>query len=158
MSAPARAVVIGIGNVFRRDDGIGPAVAAALDADAAGVKVVTCAAEPAAILDAWTGAEVAVVIDAAVGPQPGAVLRCAPGELSDSNPVSSHELSLRQTVELGRALGRAPRSVAVVAVGVADTGHGEGLSPAVAAALPEALAVVRAVLAEQTQEPAHQLP
>ena len=152
------AVVIGIGNVFRRDDGVGPAVAAALETDVTDVRVVTCAAEPAAILDAWTGAEVAVVVDAAIGPAPGEVRRCALDELVDSSPLSSHELSLRQTIELGRALDRAPRSVSVVSVGVADTGHGEGLSPEVAAALPEALRVVRTVLAEQSQESAHQQP
>ena len=150
------AVVIGIGNVFRRDDGVGPAVVAALDCGRADVRAVTCAAEPATILDAWAGADVAVVVDAAVGLEPGAVVRCALEDLVESNPVSSHELSLRQTVELGRALGRAPRSLAVVSVGVADTGHGEGLSPEVTAALPKALRVVRAVLAEQAEEPADQ--
>lgn len=156
MSAPARAVVIGIGNVFRRDDGVGQAVVAALDCGQADVRTVTCAAEPAAILDACAGADVAVVVDAAVGLEPGAVVRCALEDLSESSPVSSHELSLSQTFDLGRALGRAPRSVVVVTVGAADTGHGEGLSPEVAAALPEAVRIVHAVLAEQAQEPADQ--
>jgi hydrogenase maturation protease len=140
----ASAVVIGIGNSFRRDDGIGPAVAAEIARRGLpGIRVLRCAAEPTAILDAWEGATRVVLIDAAVDGIPGRVRRCAVEELALSAAVSSHDLSLRQTVELGRALGGVPDSVNVVSVDVADTGHGEGLTPAVRAALPEA---VRAVL------------
>ena len=139
-----RAVVIGIGNTFRRDDGIGPAVAADIAGrELPGIRVLSCPAEPTAILDAWQGATRAVLIDAAVGDRPGRVRRSGVDELAESRPVSSHDLDLRQTFELGRALGRVPSSITVVSVDVADTGHGEGLTPAVAAALPEA---VRAVL------------
>ncbi len=64
-AGPAAAVVIGVGNTDRRDDGVGPAVAAEVAADCpAGVRVLTCAVEPTAILDAWDGADLAVVIDA----------------------------------------------------------------------------------------------
>ena len=137
-------VVIGIGNEFRRDDGIGPAVAAQL-ADR-GMPAVSCAAEPAAILDAWTGAELAVLVDAADGAVPGRIRRCAITDLTESTPVSSHDLGVRQTYELGRALGRAPAELVLVTIDVADTGHGVGLSPVVAAALPAAVRLIEAVL------------
>lgn len=151
------AVVIALGNTFRRDDGVGPAVAAEVERlGLPGVRVV-CAAETTAILDAWEGAEVAVVVDAAAGGEPGAVRRCRVDEVAQETPVSSHGLSLAQTFELGTTLGRAPASLVVVAVGVCDTGHGVGLSPAVGAALPEAVRVVRSVV-EQAQEPRHQQP
>lgn len=151
-----RVVVIGIGNEFRRDDGIGPAVAAEL-ADRPGMRVRVCQEEPAALLDAWDGAALAVVIDAADGGEPGRVRTCSLDDFAQAAPVSSHDLGLRQSYELGRALGRAPESVAVVTVDVADTGHGRGLSPPVAAALPEAVRAVLIAL-EQSQESAHQHP
>ncbi len=156
-------VVIGVGNEFRRDDGVGPAVAAAVAARGLpGVRVLTCAAEPAALLDAWAGSRLAILIDAAVGDEPGRVRTAPLGELPDTpERLSSHDLSLWQTYRLGRELGRVPDAVLVVSVGAADTGHGAGLSPAVAAALPRALdAVLTAVgdaLAER-EEPAHQVP
>lgn len=156
------AVVIGIGNSFRRDDGVGPAVAAELIArDPAGVRVITCAAEPAALLDAWDGAALAVLVDAvlvdaAAGDEPGRVRRCSLDDLVDAAPVSSHDLSVRQAYELSRVLGRAPRSVVVVTVDVADISHGRGLSPAVHAALPDAVRAVLAVVLEQADEAAHQ--
>lgn len=154
------AVVIGLGNTARRDDGIGPAVAAAVAADCpAGVRVLTCAVEPTAILDVWEGADLAVVIDAACGDDvvPGRVRRCAIDEVAERGALSSHDLDLSQTHQLAVALGRAPGRVVVVTVDAADTGYGEGLSPAVAQALSCAVAVVRAALAgDPVEEPANQ--
>lgn len=147
------AVVIGVGNPLRRDDGIGPAVADAVaERDLPGVAVSSCAGEMTQILDAWAGASVAVVVDAAVGGVPGRVRRCTLDDFVDATPFSSHELSLHKTYELARALDRAPLMVLVVTVDVDDTGHGEGLSPAVAAALPEAVDVVLGILLEQREE------
>ncbi len=140
-------VVVGIGNDHRRDDGVGPAVATALATHPLpGVRVLTCAAEPTAILDAWDGAALAVVIDAVAGPDtvPGRVRRCTAADLAGAGGISSHDLSLAQTYELGRVLGRAPGCLVVVAIDAADTGHGTGLSPAVAAAVPYAVELVRA--------------
>ncbi|HPX36184.1 MAG TPA: hydrogenase maturation protease [Mycobacterium sp.] len=157
-------VVVGVGNPYRRDDGIGPAVADAVaDRNLPGVRVLSCAGEMTQILDAWAGAGIAVVIDAAAGGTPGRVRRCGLDEFVDATPFSSHELSLHKTFELARALDRAPAEVVVVTVDVADTGHGQGLSPPVAAALAEAVDVVLGILiepgfVEQGQEPADQQP
>lgn len=157
-------VVIGVGNQHRRDDGVGPAVAERLGAlGLAGVRVLSCPIEPTAILDAWTGAEMAVVIDAVLidarvdGP-PGRVRRHTLQDLAEPRSVSSHDLNLAQTYRLGLALGRAPATVVVVGIDVADTGHGVGLSPAVTAALPEAVRTVLDILTQQTEEAPHQHP
>lgn len=156
VTVTADTVVIGIGNDHRRDDGIGPAVAAAVAARGLpGVRVHRCAAELTAILDAWAGADVAVIVDAVVGGTPGRVGRCSLDDVTESATLSSHDLNLRQTYELGRALGRAPASVVVVTIDIADTGYGSGLSPAVATALPHAVAAVIA-LVEHAQKSAHQ--
>ena len=148
------AVVIGIGNAFRRDDGIGPAVAAQLAAR--GVSAVTCPAEPTAILDAWAGSALAVLVDAAGGGVPGRIRQCTIEDLADAAPVSSHDLGLRKTYELGLMLGRAPGALVVVTVDVADTGHGVGLSPAVADALPGAVRLVEGILGRQSEKSADQ--
>lgn len=155
-------VVIGVGNEHRHDDGVGPAVADRVAALAlAGVRVLSCPAEPTAILDAWSGAELAVVIDAVlvdggVGGPPGRVHVRTLQDLAERRSVSSHDLNLAQTYRLGLALGRAPASVTVVGIDVADTGHGVGLSPAVAAALPEAVRTVVDLLTQQAEIASHQ--
>lgn len=152
-----RAVVICVGNPYRRDDGFGPAVAAELaDRALPDVRIECCPAESTAVLDAWADASIAVIVDATAGDSPGRVRRCAIGDLAELAPVSSHDLNLTQTYALGWELGRAPESVVVVGVDVSDTGHGVGLTPGVAAAVPDAVRVVLDVLGQAGEEPAHQ--
>jgi hydrogenase maturation protease len=141
-------VVIGIGNEYRRDDGVGLTVAEEIaKRELPGLRVLTSIGEPGAILDAWTGASVAVVVDAAVGERskPGQIRRWAPGDDAESAVVSSHALGLPQTYALGQALGQIPDKLVVFIVDVVNTGHGVGLTPAVAAAIPD---VIEAVIAE----------
>ena len=74
-------VVIGIGNTYRRDDGVGLAVADELaKRDLPGVRMVTAIGEPGAILEAWSGVALAVVVDAALeeGSTPGRIRRWKP--------------------------------------------------------------------------------
>lgn len=145
------AVVIGVGNDFRRDDGIGPAVAAAIARRGlSGVEVHTVAGDPTELLDAWEGVAFCVIVDAAVGDgvEPGRIRRWSPGDWPADAAVSSHTLDVPATYALGDALGRLPRKLLVVTVDAADVGHGIGLSPALADAVP---AVTSAVLAEIEQ-------
>lgn len=141
-------VVIGIGNSFRRDDGVGLVVAEEVTKlGFPHVRVVTATGEPTAILDAWTGARLAVVIDAATGEHlsPGTIQRWTPGQPTAVNVVSSHAIGLPEAHALGEALGRLPAGLVVLVVNVADVSLGTGLTPAVAAAVP---AVVEAVVVE----------
>ena len=88
----SRVVVIGIGNEFRRDDGIGPATVARLRGQApAAVQLLVSDGEPAGLIEAWSGADLAVVVDAVraepgrsrpaapAGPGRGGSARSAPG-------------------------------------------------------------------------------
>jgi hydrogenase maturation protease len=66
-------LVIAIGNEFRRDDGVGPAVLRQLrDLIPPGVDLVLTDGEPARLVEAWTGAALAIVVDAVrvVSPHP----------------------------------------------------------------------------------------
>ena len=149
MTAPI--VVIGLGNRYRGDDGVGVAAAAELNRLALpGVRVVTDIAEPTGLLEAWSGATLAVVIDAAVGtpPRPGRVRRCGLGDVAAGDGLSSHSVDVVRTHALGEALGRVPAELVLLTVEVADTDHGTGLTPRVARAVPE---VLRMTLAELTK-------
>ena len=105
-------VVIGIGNNFRRDDGVGLAVAEEVaKRGMPGVRVVTAIAEPSAILDAWSNTRLAVVVDAAMGEglSPGRIRRWTPGagghhgrgELARGRPAGG--------LRSGRSVGTATR-------------------------------------------------
>lgn len=148
----ATAVVIGIGNSFRRDDGVGPVVAERIGrCGLPGVCVLTVTGEPAALLEAWSGTARAVVVDAAAGEDstPGRIRRWSAPDLDAGAVVSSHALGLAQTCALGEALDRMPGELVVFTVDVVDTGHGVGLTPAVAAAVPSAVETILAELSRR---------
>lgn len=147
-------VVIGVGNPFRRDDGIGPAVAAEIARQQwPGVRVVVSDGEPSGLIEAWSGAGLAIIVDALHGglpgraPGPGRVHRVPAAELETGGPAgSSHGLGLPDAFRLGRALGRQPGRAVILAVEVTDVRPGPGLSAAVKAAVPQVLAAVAAEL------------
>lgn len=140
-SAPAIAV-IGVGNDFRHDDGIGPAVVQRLRQRALGrplppsVRLADCDGEPGRLMTLWAEAELAVIVDAAQAEpaEPGRIHR-----LDHDSPygttalTSSHGLGLGEAIELSDALGRLPGRLVVLAIEGADCSLGTGLSPAVAA-------------------------
>jgi hydrogenase maturation protease len=134
-----RVVVIGVGNEFRRDDGIGPEVISRLRGQTPdGVQLLISDGEPARMIEAWTGASLAVVVDAVLAhpPTPGRLHRIDldRADSGDGHPVSSHGLGLGDAIGLARALDRMPERLIIHAVEAADVGQGLGLSPAVAAA------------------------
>lgn len=145
----ASAVVIGVGNRYRSDDAIGPMIAARIDAlKLPGLQVTVCDGEPTGLLDAWAGTDLAVVVDA-VQCEP-----CTPGRIWRTTveslrgitcATSSHALGIPDAVPLGRALGRMPGELVIIAVEAANLGLGEGLSEPVERAAPH---VERAVLDE----------
>ncbi|MFE0130691.1 hydrogenase maturation protease [Streptomyces sp. NPDC059037] len=135
--------VIGIGNEFRRDDGLGRAVVARLRERAAerplpaGTVLATCDGDPARLIGLWEGSDLAVVVDAAhTHPaHPGRVHRLAldADALDRPRTTSSHGLGLGEAVELARALGRLPGRLVGYAVEGADSALGTGLSASVEA-------------------------
>ena len=142
-------VVVGLGNSHRTDDGVGVAAAAALDELALPhVRVVTGIAEPLSLLEAWSGAGLAVVIDAAAATPsvPGRIRRCTLADVDGApDGLSSHGVDLPGAHALGQVLGRAPDALVIFTIDVADIGHGLGLTPRVARAVPK---VVDMVVAE----------
>jgi hydrogenase maturation protease len=145
-----RIVVVGVGNAFRGDDGVGLEVAERVRTQAPdGVEVVTSQLEPTRLLDAWEGADAVLIVDAVSsdadpgtlhrfdateGPVPSAVFRS-----------STHAFSIGDTVELARAVGRLPGRVLVYGVEAAGFVAGQAVSPAVRAAVEPA---ARAMLAD----------
>jgi hydrogenase maturation protease len=134
-----RVVILGAGNLLRRDDGAGPAVAGRLAGRLpAGVAVIAVPGGAAEILAELQGADRAIVVDATSSDAPpGTVWRfeAASGPLPAGLSRSSHGLGLAEAVELGRALGQLPPRLTVYGIEGADFGFGEGLTPAVAAAV-----------------------
>lgn len=147
MSA-ARAAIIGVGNEYRRDDGIGPLLVTRLEGRVpARVTLTASDGEPSQLLDAWSGVDLAVVVDAVLcdPSTPGRIHRSTVDAMPTGSTASTHALGIPEAIRLAEALGQAPRRLVVFAVEAADLGFGLGLSPEVAEVVDE---LCSAVLAE----------
>ena len=146
-----RILVAGMGNVLRRDDGFGVAVArrlleselgaalagvTVLEAGIAGVRVVQ------ELMDGYDGL---ILVDAARGGgAPGTVYEISP-HVGETAPESLHTVEPGQVLALARAAGCLPERVLLVGCEPAEydaLGMEENLTPAVAAAVPRAVALV----------------
>jgi hydrogenase maturation protease len=160
-------MVIGIGNIYRRDDALGPTVVELLRARGlAGVTYAESDGEPIQLIELWQDASFAVVIDAvraasarpgaasprpgAASPRPGRVHRLSALHPSAGASASSHGVDLGDAIALARALDRLPPRLLVYAVEVAETGFGVGLSPEVAAAAHEVAEEIADLLTSAT--------
>jgi hydrogenase maturation protease len=106
-------LVIGIGNEFRSDDGVGILVARAIEErKLQGVAVVEQSGEGAALMNVWSEAGNVFLIDAVSSGAPaGNVCRLdARTEifLKEVRPFSTHAFGVAQAVELARRLNSLP--------------------------------------------------
>ena len=139
--AALRRAAVCLGSRYRGDDGVGPEAADRLRA--AGAEVLDCADEPTRLLDLWGDLDTLVVVDAvATGASPGTLHHVDAGDgplPRDLRLASTHAMGVAEALELGRALGRAPRRVVVIGVEGARFGMGDEMTPEVARALDEAV-------------------
>ena len=136
-------VVIGLGNEYRRDDAVGLYVARKVsELGPAGVRVVEGVGHGASLLEVWDGMETAFVVDAVVASgSAGRIYRFRPLvarlPVSIFTALSTHGLNVAKAIELGKELGRIPRSMVVYGIEGADFSAGIGLTPEVARAAGE---------------------
>ena len=99
----SRVVVIGVGNPWRRDDGVGWVVAQSAGRRLGNaVHVVESDGEPSRLIDAWADFDLAVVVDAVItGAAPGNVHVWAdePVLARASHSTGSHALGLAEHVK-----------------------------------------------------------
>ncbi len=146
----ATIVVIGIGNLFRGDDGVGPMVARLLkDQAPAQVRVVEQSRETFALIELWDKTDTVIVIDAVVsGAQPGTIHRFD----AQAGPIpttwfhgSTHAFGVAEAIELARVLRQLPPRVLVYGIEAGSWDAGVGLSPELERVVP---AVVERILQE----------
>ena len=152
-----RVAVLGLGNVLRRDDGVGPAVVARLEAEwdvPAHVEVLDLGTPGLDLVDHLVHRDAVVFVDAVVrAGAPGEVVVLDPAALRGSTAsvpagprMTSHEAGVDDALTLAAMDGRGPARVRMVGVVAEDLGDGPGFSRAVEAAVPAACAAVIAEL------------
>ncbi len=155
--AQARPVlVLGLGNILLRDEGVGVHVVRAMERLDLPPRVELCDGATAGLdlLDILADRRKVVVIDAFAGPhEAGTVLRFGPGELvpRQSPDVSLHEMGFLETLTVAGRLGIAPREVVVLGVKPLSVECGLDLSPEIARLVPRIIELVMAELDPKTE-------
>lgn len=141
-------LILGLGNPFRGDDGVGRVLARRLrEAAWPGVAVREESGEGAALMEAWKDADSVIIVDAVQsGDAPGTIHRL--DARAQSVPAkffhySTHAFSVAEAVELARALNQLPPRLILYGIEGRDFSAGETISPEVAAAMDDLLGRVR---------------
>jgi hydrogenase maturation protease len=138
-------LVIGVGNAFRSDDGVGLMVAARLKEMAlAGVTVREQSGEGTSLIAAWENAAYVIVVDAVQsGAEPGTIYRLdvteKPIPAEYGSHFSGHAFGVAGAVEMARLLGKLPQRLIVYGVEGLAFAAGQRLSAEVEGVLETAV-------------------
>ena len=142
-------LVLGVGNLLWADEGVGPRLIEVLRlrGRTGAAELVDGGTQGLYLLPLLTGAERVLLLDAIdLGRNPGDIVVLegdAISTLGQGRPLSLHQSSLHDLLAAAAMIGWTPGQLRLIGIQVADTKTwGAGLTPLVAAALPDAAALV----------------
>ncbi len=142
-------LVVGVGSPDAGDDAVGPLVVDAVGRLGLDGVEVLAHEDPTGLPLLWRGHARVIVVDAVRSGAPAGTLVGLDAVQPGAEPPPSgraagtHDFGLATAIGLSRALGTLPERLDIVGVeGIAFT-PGDPLTPAVAAAIPDAVAAVR---------------
>lgn len=148
---PGKVVIIGVGNLLLKDEGVGVHVGQELQKERLpeAVEVHDGSVAGIGLLEFFQGASKVLLIDAAdMNLNPGALARFTPEEVAskiDAPRFSTHDVGLLEVLELARVLDQCPPEVVIFGIQPKEISWGTELSPEVQASIPK---VVEMVLGE----------
>ena len=144
-----RIVIIGVGNLLQKDDGIGIHTVKALqEMPLPGeVEIVDGGTSPDIIACTRAGDKLIIVDAARAGGEPGTVYRFQPGDLENGagTVLSVHEMGIAQNLRLMPLSGNEPVETVIIGIEPKEIEWGTELSPELERKIPE---IIRIVLEE----------
>jgi len=130
-------IVIGLGNRFRGDDGVGLYIADRIRSlGNESVQVVDNISDGAALMETWSNKNRVLIVDAVISNgKPGAIYRF--DALNEKIPAdiftrySTHAINLTETIELAKVLEQLPDSLVIFGIESTDFSPNIGLTPEV---------------------------
>lgn len=156
-TAGARVLVLGVGNILMGDEGVGIHVLRQLEYErpVAGARLLDGGTGGVNLLVEFDGVDDVVMIDATMDGRPaGTITFLQPGRVAEiPRGLGAHDFGLKDLFAAAALTGRLPRlhlyTISVAEIKPMCT----ELSPAVAAAIPEVVHVVRALAARLAVSP-----
>ena len=141
-----KVVVIGVGNLLLKDEGIGVHVAQALqNMDIPEhVRIIDGGTSPDLIAYSEAGDKLIIIDAAKAGDKPGTIYRFHPGDLAseDGKMFFAHELGVEQSLKILNLLGNKPREIVVIGIEPKEIDWGTELSVELQQKIPEIVKVV----------------
>jgi hydrogenase maturation protease len=140
-------LILGIGNILLRDEGVGVRVIEYLQQQEIPneVELLDGGTAGADLLEHLCGREKVIVIDAIQADYPPAtIVRLTPQDLmpADVPELSLHSLNLPQTLAMAQLLGCSPKEVVIFGIQPEKVECGMELTPAIQAVVPKAAKLV----------------
>lgn len=146
---PPRVVVIGVGNLLLKDEGIGIHTVKALQEInlPQDVKIIDGGTAPDLIAYTEAGDKLIIIDAAKTGREPGTIYRFQPKDLGEEikGVISAHELGVTHNLRLMSLMGNEPREIVIIGVEPKEIDWGTELSPELQQKVPE---IVRVILKE----------
>jgi hydrogenase maturation protease len=144
-----RIVVIGVGNLLMKDEGIGIHAVKALQEIGlpADIELIDGGTSPDLIAYTRAGDKIVIIDAAKAGGEPGAVYRYRPEDLAAGREklTSAHGLGVVENLKLMELTGNEPRETIVIGIEPKEIDWGTELSPELQKRLPD---IVKTVLRE----------
>lgn len=141
-------MVLGIGNLLCRDDGIGVRTVMEMRGQGkySGIRLIDGGTSPDLISLLDDDVDRLIIVDALRGGGlPGDIYRFDLREenIADGTANSLHGMGILDSLKLIRQLGQQPPQVTVIGIEPADISHGLHLSPVIEAKLPDVIEAVK---------------
>jgi hydrogenase maturation protease len=144
--SPKRIVVIGVGNLLQKDEGIGIHTVKALQEMQLpdNVTIIDGGTSPDILACTRTGDKLIIVDAARAGGQPGDIYRFQPDNLAaeSGEMLSVHELGVPQNLRLMSLSGNEPSEVVIIGIEPKEIEWGTELSPELEMKIPEIVSVL----------------
>lgn len=142
MSQSGRCIIIGVGNPFRHDDGIGPFIIELLRAQKVACDLLDAGTDALSLIETIKEYSRVIIIDAVnMNAAPGALKIFSPNEAKiqiRSDALTTHGFGLAQMLKLVDEL-KISVNITIVGIQPADISFGEGLTELVACKTDEIL-------------------
>jgi len=149
MENPHKFVIVGVGNLLLRDEGVGIHVAKALQALdlPQSVEIIDGGTAPDLLAYVEPGDKLIIIDAVKAGGEPGAVYRFTPEDLNpqENRLLSLHELSVIDSLQMMRLGGNEPAETIIIGIEPQEIELGTELTPALQRKIP---VIVQTVLEE----------
>jgi hydrogenase maturation protease len=146
LMAMPRIVVIGVGNLLMKDEGIGIHAVKALQEIGlpADVELIDGGTSPDLIAYTRAGDKIIIIDAAKAGGEPGAIYHYRPEDLAVGKGIltSAHEMGVVENLKLVELSGNEPRETIIIGIEPKEIDWGTELSPELQKRLPDIVKVV----------------